>query len=263
MPGKVAVLVGNCDGFVGNRMLRWYSDEAAFLMEDGASPRQIDAAARAFGMAIGPLEMADVAGNDISWLIRKERGQLDPLKRDPAQRYSALGDRLCEKGRMGQKTGKGWYRYEAGIRTPKDDPEVAALIDECRLERQQLLAERQQRQGNGAAPEAGAVGPRQISEEEIVHRLFYPLINEGFRREGIAERPSDIDVVWAHGYSWPRWRGGPMFWADEMTPALLRRELERYGAANPDVAHWQPAPLLRRLADSEETLAGYYARREV
>ncbi|CAM9682298.1 unnamed protein product, partial [Hapterophycus canaliculatus] len=204
---KIGVLVGNCDGFVGNRMLKWYTAETEFLLEEGASPAEVDRAVKTFGMGMGPLEMSDVAGNDISYLIKRERGLLDPAKRDPTERYCSLGDKLAEMKRFGQKTGKGWYDYEKGSRKPVHSPEVAALIEAHRRETGRR--------------------PRKISSEEIVERCFYALINEGFRclEEGIAEHPGDIDVVWAYGYAWPGWRGGPMFWADEIGARTLVRQM--------------------------------------
>ncbi|CAM9646104.1 unnamed protein product [Sphacelaria rigidula] len=239
---KIGVLVGNCDGFVGNRMLKWYTDETMFLLEEGASPIEVDRAVKTFGMGMGPLEMSDVAGNDISYLIRKERGLLDPANRDPNERYSSLGDKLYAVGRYGQKTGKGWYDYEKGNRKPLVSPEVAVIIDQHRKEIGRTR--------------------RAISAEEIVTRCFFPLINEGFRclEEDIAQHPADIDVVWAHGYSWPRWRGGPMFWADEVGAATLVREMARYQAQMPDVSHWQPSALLLNLAERGDTVSNYYAK---
>eukprot|EP00752_Nemacystus_decipiens_P001823 g1761.t1 len=242
---KIGVLVGNCDGFVGNRMLKWYTAETEFLLEEGASPAEVDRAVKTFGMGMGPLEMSDVAGNDISYLIKKERGLLDPAKRDRNERYCSLGDKLVEMGRYGQKTGKGWYNYEKGSRKPLHSPEVAALIDAHRTETGRR--------------------PRKISAEEIVERCFYALINEGFRclEERIAEHPDDIDVVWAYGYAWPGWRGGPMFWADEIGARTLVRQMAKYQELLPDVSHWQPSPLLLRLAETGDTVSGYYAKKAV
>ncbi|KAG5192107.1 enoyl-coenzyme A hydratase/3-hydroxyacyl coenzyme A dehydrogenase [Tribonema minus] len=239
--GKVGVLVGNCDGFVGNRMLKGYQDEVLFMLEEGATPRQIDTVMRDFGMLLGPLETSDLAGNDISWLIRKARGLTDPARRDPGARYCALGDALCEAGRFGQKVGRGWYRYDAGDsrskgKAPQDDPEVAALIDA-------------HRRAHGVAM------PRAIVADEIAERCLLPMLNEAFLilGEGIADRPGDIDVVWVYGYAWPVWKGGPMFWADELGLDVVLAKLRAYGARHPDVAHWRPAPLLEELVARGET----------
>src|SRR5690606_3108027 len=190
--GKVPVLVGVCDGFVGNRMVSHYTREAYFLLEEGATPAQIDGALRRFGMAMGPLQMQDMAGLDISWAARKRQAPTRPAH----LRYSKVADRICEMGRYGQKTGAGFYRYEAGSREPIPDPEIDALIAQC-------------------AAEAGIVR-REISDEEIVARTIYALVNEAARivQDGIAQRPSDIDVVYVAGYGFPMFRGGPMFYAD-------------------------------------------------
>jgi 3-hydroxyacyl-CoA dehydrogenase len=246
MRGKVGVVVGNCDGFVGNRMLNPYQAETGYLLEEGASPRQIDAAVKKFGFSIGPFEMADIAGIDIMWLIRKERGLLDPSKRDPAVRFSDLGDKLYEMGRYGQKAGKGWYRYQKGDRTPLDDPEVLALLEKHRA--------------------ANGITPREISEDEILDRCFLPLINEGFKilQEGISDKPGDVDVIWANGYAWPRWRGGPMFYADEMGLSFVRDQLLKYGSIHTNVPHWQPADLLTRLvAAGHNSVSQYYSTRNI
>ena len=219
---KIAVCAGNCDGFIGNRMLAGYGREAAFLLEEGASPEQVDRALVAFGMPMGPFQMADMAGLDVGWRIRKQRG------RPEGMRYSVVADRLCERGRFGQKTGAGWYRYETGSRAPIPDPAVHEVIET-------------------AAREAGVVR-RDVSDDEIVERCIVPLVNEGARilEEGIAIRASDIDVVWVYGYGFPSWRGGPMFWADQQGLAHIHARIvalhEAHGA-------WlAPAPLLAKLA---------------
>ncbi|QET06339.1 3-hydroxyacyl-CoA dehydrogenase [Cupriavidus pauculus] len=221
--GKVPVLVGVCEGFVGNRMLTPYWREAGFLLEEGASPEQVDRALTGFGMAMGPLAMADLAGMDINWATRK---RLAPTR--PAHlRYSKVADRICELGRFGQKTQGGYYRYEPGSRTPIPDPLVDALIADC-------------------AREAG-IARRAISDEEIVERSMLALINEGamILDEGIARRASDIDVVYVHGYGFPAWRGGPMFHAETLG---LAHVLDRICALHArHGAHWAPAPLLERL----------------
>jgi len=225
--GKIPVLVGVCEGFVGNRMLTGYWREAGFLLEEGATPRQIDDAMMAFGMAMGPLTMADLAGLDINWATRK---RLAPTR--PAHlRYSKVADRICEQGRFGQKTGAGYYRYEKGRREPLHDPVVDQIIEAC-------------------AVEAG-ITRRAISDEEIVSRCVLALVNEGARiiDEGIVQRASDVDVVYVHGYGFPAARGGPMFYAQSMgldsTLARIEALREQHGE------HWTPAPLLvRRVAES-------------
>ncbi|HEX6157301.1 MAG TPA: 3-hydroxyacyl-CoA dehydrogenase NAD-binding domain-containing protein, partial [Burkholderiales bacterium] len=192
---KVPVVSGVCDGFIGNRMLEKYGQQSLFLLDEGATPQQVDAAMGKFGMAMGPFTMYDMAGNDIGWEIRKRRYQ-----ERPDFVYSKIADRICEQGRFGQKTGKGFYRYEAGggasARKPIPDPEVDRILDAYRSELK--------------------VSPRKISDEEIVERLVYALVNEGAHilEEGIALRASDIDMVYLTGYGFPPYRGGPMFYAD-------------------------------------------------
>ena len=221
--GKLAVVAGVCHGFIGNRMLEGYTREVRFLLEEGASPAEIDAALTEFGMAMGPCAVADLAGLDVSWRKRKADAHL----RDPAKRYSAVADRLCELGRFGQKTGAGYYRYERGSRAPVPDPEVDALIAEV-------------------AAESG-IERRTIAADEIVERCLYPLVNEGARilDEGIALRASDIDIVWISGYGFPRWRGGVMHWADEIGLDAVHATIARLDESGD---HWEPAPLLSRLA---------------
>ncbi len=222
--GKIGVVVGNCDGFVGNRMLAPYLREAEFMVEEGALPQDIDRALEAWGLAMGPFTMSDMAGLDVGWRIRQRQAATRP----PGERYPPLADRLCERGRFGLKTGAGWYRYEAGDRTPRPDPEVERLI----LDRSRELG----------------LERRPIGEEEIRERCLYALVNEGARilAEGIARRPGDIDVVYVYGYGFPAYRGGPMFWADEVgLPRVhdaVRRLHDRHGAL------WAPAPLLGELA---------------
>ncbi len=223
---KIPVLVGVCEGFVGNRMLTPYWREAGFLLEEGASPQQVDRALTGFGMAMGPLTMADLAGMDINWATRK---RLAPTR--PAHlRYSRVADRICEMGRFGQKTNGGYYRYEPGSRTPIPDPVIDELIAGC-------------------AREAGIVR-RAISDEEIVERCMLALINEGAHilEEGIAQRASDIDVVYVHGYGFPAWRGGPMFYAETLG---LDKVLARIHALRDEHgALWEPAPFLERIVSS-------------
>jgi 3-hydroxyacyl-CoA dehydrogenase len=185
--GKVPAVVGVCDGFVGNRMLSARSKQAEKFLFEGALPQQVDAVVTKFGMPMGPFAMGDLAGLDIGWRSRKDRG----IK-------SEIADALCEAGRFGQKTGKGYYKYEPGSRAPMPDPEVEKLIEEtcARL----------------------GLKRRAISDEEILERMVYPMINEGARilEEKIAARASDIDVIWRYGYGWPVYRGGPMFYADQV-----------------------------------------------
>jgi len=224
--GKTAVVAGVCDGFIGNRMLEQYVRQAMFLLEEGASPQQVDTALEGFGMAMGPFRMGDLAGNDIGWHIRQRR-YVDK----PHVTYSRIGDGLCERGRFGQKTGAGWYRYEPGARTALPDPEVDALIEQYRRDI--------------------GVAPRAIPGDEIVERCILALVNEGARllEEGIALRASDIDVVYLTGYGFPRYRGGPMFYADTLGLYNVVRAMRRIGAMpRADAAFWQPAPLLARLA---------------
>ncbi|WP_018912999.1 3-hydroxyacyl-CoA dehydrogenase NAD-binding domain-containing protein [Thiomonas sp. FB-6] len=224
--GKTAVVSGVCDGFIGNRMLEHYGRMAHFLVEEGASPQQVDRALEDWGMAMGPFRMSDLAGNDIGWAIRKRR-YVDK----PQVRYSRLADRLCELGRFGQKTGAGWYRYESGSREALPDPEVDALI-------------RQYRHDIG-------VRARAVSDREIVERCIYALVNEAARilEEGIAQRASDIDMVYLAGYGFPVWRGGPLLWADMQGSYMVARRMREF-AAQPggDAAFWEPAPWLAGLA---------------
>ncbi|MET0682879.1 MAG: 3-hydroxyacyl-CoA dehydrogenase NAD-binding domain-containing protein [Casimicrobiaceae bacterium] len=223
--GKIAVVSGVCDGFIGNRMVEQYLRQAMFLLEEGASPQQVDAALEGFGMAMGPFRMSDLAGNDVGWRIRRRR-----YVEKPHILYSRIADRLCETGRFGQKTGMGWYRYEPGRRDAIPDPAVDALIA-------------------GHRAEIG-VAPRDIDEVEIVGRCVLALVNEGARilEEGIALRASDIDVAYVAGYGFPRYRGGPMFYAGlQGLPEVMSR-MQRFAAVpRTDAAFWQPAPLLQRL----------------
>ncbi len=216
--GKVPVTVGVCYGFVGNRMLARRSGETERLLLEGALPQQVDAAVAAFGFPMGPFAMADMAGLDVGWRIRKGRGERNEIE-----------DALCEAGNYGQKTGKGYFRYDAGSRTPLPDPEV-----------EQMILETSSRLG---------INRRPIGEEEIVGRMIFPMINEGARiiEEGIAARPGDIDVIWVYGYGWPVWRGGPMYYADQLGLAHLRDRLTYYADRSGDET-LQPTALIRRLA---------------
>jgi 3-hydroxyacyl-CoA dehydrogenase len=225
---KVAVVSGVCDGFIGNRMLEQYIRQSLFLVDEGASPQQIDAAMYRFGMAMGPFTMYDMAGMDIGYAIRQRR-----YVEKPHLTYSRIADRVVELGRLGQKTAKGWYRYEAGSRTPLPDPEIDALIDAYRTEI--------------------GIAPRAISDEEIVQRCVYALVNEGARilEEGIALRASDLDVVYLTGYGFPIRTGGPMFYAQTVGLEDVVATMQRFGRnPNADAAFWQPAPLLLEAAKS-------------
>jgi 3-hydroxyacyl-CoA dehydrogenase len=223
---KVGVVSGVCDGFIGNRMLEQYIRQSLFLIDEGASPQQVDAALTKFGMAMGPFTMYDMAGMDIGYAIRQRR-----YVEKPHLTYSRIGDRVVELGRLGQKTGKGWYRYEADGRTPLPDPEIDALIERYR-------------------DEIG-IAPRSIGDEEIVQRCVYALVNEGARilEEGIALRASDIDVVYLAGYGFPVSRGGPMFHAQAVGLDKVVGAMKRFtGNQHADPAFWQPAPLLVEAA---------------
>jgi len=232
--GKTAVLADVCDGFIGNRMIEHYLRQAMFLVDEGASPAQVDGALERFGMAMGPFRMSDLAGLDVGWRIRQRR-----YVEKPHVMYSRIGDRLCEQGRFGQKTGAGWYRYEAGRRDALQDPAVDALIADYR----------------------GQVGvtPRHIRDEEIVDRCILALVNEGARvlDEGIAQRASDIDVVYLTGYGFPRYRGGPMFYADQLGLFNAERRMREFSALpGADATFWTTAPLLARLAAEGRTFNG-------
>ncbi|MDT4737314.1 3-hydroxyacyl-CoA dehydrogenase NAD-binding domain-containing protein [Bradyrhizobium sp. WYCCWR 12699] len=226
---KVPAVVGVCDGFVGNRMLAQRGKQSEKLLFEGALPQQVDAVVTKFGMPMGPFAMGDLAGLDIGWRSRKDRG----IK-------SEIADALCEAGRFGQKTGKGYYKYEAGSRAPMPDPEVEKLIDETllRLGRKKRI----------------------VSDEEILERMMYPMINEGAKilEEGIAARPSDIDVVWLYGYGWPIYRGGPMFWADSVGLKHIADRLAFYAKETNDPS-LEPAPLLKKLAAEGKTFASLAA----
>jgi 3-hydroxyacyl-CoA dehydrogenase len=223
---KTAVVSGVCDGFIGNRMIEQYLRQALFLLEEGASPGQVDRALEKFGMAMGPFRMSDLAGNDVGWYIRKRR-----YVEKPDVVYSRIADRLCELGRFGQKTGLGWYRYESGRRDALTDPAVDALIASYRTEH--------------------GMTPRKIADREIVDRCIYALVNEGARilEDGIALRASDIDVVYLTGYGFPLYRGGPMHYADTVGLFNVIRAMRRFAACGRgDPAIWQPAPQQARLA---------------
>lgn len=221
--GKVAVVSGVCDGFIGNRMVARYARRAGELLEQGALPEQVDQAVERFGMAMGPFRMADLAGNDIGWAIRKRR-----YAEDPSMPRFELADRLCEAGHFGQKTGAGWYDYAPGERKAKPSARTRDMLQTWWREK--------------------GVTPKRFSDSEIVERLIYALVNEGaaILEEGIAARASDVDAVYLHGYGFPAWRGGPMFYADTVGVYNVRRVLREFAAAD---ASWKPASLIDRLAD--------------
>ena len=221
---KLPVVSGVCDGFIGNRMLEKYVQQSLFLLDEGATPAQIDGALQRWGMAMGPFTMYDMAGNDIGWEIRKRRA-----KERPDMVYSRFADRICEKGWFGQKTGRGWYRYEKGSRKPMPDAEVEKLLDEYRKEI--------------------GVKPRKIPDDEIVERSIFALANEGARilEEGIALRASDVDMVYLTGYGFPPYRGGPMFYADQVGLDKVLASIRKFQAGYQG-SQWQPAPLLVKLA---------------
>jgi 3-hydroxyacyl-CoA dehydrogenase len=231
---KTAVVSGVCDGFIGNRMLEPYLRQALFLIEEGALPPQVDRALEGWGMAMGPFRMSDLAGNDIGWLIRKRR-----YAERPDIQPSLLADRICEKGRFGQKAGAGWYRYEPGRRDALPDPAVDELIETYRREK--------------------GIASRPIADDEIVDRCVFALVNEGAHilDEGIAQRASDIDVVYLAGYGFPPFRGGPMFYADTVGLASVVRRMRSFAEiGRGDPLFWSPAPLLARLAAEGGTFNG-------
>jgi len=227
---KTGVVSGVCDGFIGNRMLEEYLRQAYFLVEEGASPQQVDKALQNWGLAMGPFAMMDMAGQDIGWHVRKRRRAEDPER----QIYPAWIDRICELGRFGQKTGKGVYKYEAGSRAPVPDPEIEQLIASY-------------------SKEIG-VQRRSVGDPEIVERCMYALVNEGAKilEEGIALRASDIDVVYLTGYGFPLYRGGPMFYADTVGLRNVLAAMAKYGQGR-NGQYWKPAALLVRLASEGKT----------
>jgi 3-hydroxyacyl-CoA dehydrogenase len=234
--GKVGVLVGNCLGFVGNRMFGPYRREAQFLVEEGAPIEAVDQALFDFGMAMGPLATGDLAGLDVGWRIRQEHRHLQP----PDVRQPFVEDRLCELGRFGQKTGSGWYKYDEQRRATAD-PEVAALMREW-------------------STQAG-IPQRDISAEEIVDRCIYALVNEGARilEQGYALRATDIDIIYLCGYGFPAYRGGPMWYADRVgLDKVYDRVCEFHGQFG---RHWEPAPLLKQLAAQKKTFSDFQSGR--
>ena len=228
---KTAVVSGVCDGFIGNRMIEQYARQAGLLLDEGCTPAQVDKAMEKFGMAMGPFRMGDLAGNDIGWAIRKRRAvELAHVK------YSRTADLLCEKGRFGQKTGAGWYDYQAGKREAIPNAEVIKMIEDYRA--------------------AQGITPRKVSDQEIVQRLVFALVNEAAHilEEGIANKASDIDIVYIFGYGFPIYRGGPMLYADEVGLFNVVQAMHRF-AQNPldDANFWKPAPLLARLVAEGKT----------
>ena len=228
---KTAVVSGVCDGFIGNRMIEQYGRQGGFLLDEGCTPEQVDKAIEKFGFAMGPFRMGDLAGNDIGWAIRKRR-----YTEKPDMKYSKTADLLCEKGRFGQKTGAGWYDYVAGKRDAIPNAEVVKMIEDHR--------------------KSLGITPRKVSDEEIVQRLVYSLVNEAAHilEEGIASKASDIDMVYLMGYGFPIYRGGPMNYADEVGLFNVVQAMNRF-AQNPldDAKFWKPAPLLAKLAAESKT----------
>ncbi len=220
---KVPVRAGVCDGFIGNRILAVYRTAADHMLEDGASPYDIDRMVKAFGFPMGPYEMSDLAGGDIGWATRKRRA----ATRDPKARYVQIADRLCERGWFGQKTGRGWYVYEAGSRQGQEDPEVLAIVE----------AERQR----------AGITPRAFSTDELERRYLAAMVNEAAKvvAEGIALRPLDVDVTLLYGYGFPRHKGGPLHHADQLGLARILADIRTFAEADP--LFWRPAPLLEQL----------------
>ena len=220
---KVPVRAGVCDGFIGNRILAVYKQAADYIMEDGASPYEIDEAVRGFGYPMGPFQVTDLAGGDIGWATRKRRA----ATRDPKARYVEVADRICENGWFGQKTGRGFYLYPQGARVGQPDPEVLAIVD----------AERAKK----------GVTPRKFTPEEILRRYMAAMVNEGAKvvEEGIALRPLDVDVTFISGYGFPRYRGGPMKWADMQGLDKVLADIKEFEQEDP--LFWKPAALLEKL----------------
>ncbi len=228
---KTAVVSGVCDGFIGNRMIEQYGRQAGFLLDEGCTPAQVDKAIEKFGFAMGPFRMSDLAGNDISWAIRKRK-----YSEMPDMKYSKTADLLCDQGRFGQKTGAGWYDYVLGKRDAIPNADVVAMV----------VANRQSQ----------GITPRQISDGEIVQRLVFSLVNEAAHilEEGIAAKAGDIDIAYVFGYGFPAHRGGPMLYADQVGLFNVMQSMKRF-AQNPldDAQFWQPAPLLARLVAEGKT----------
>lgn len=228
---KIPVFSGVCDGFIGNRIFKRYRQQAEYLVEEGAAPKDVDRVMREFGFAMGPFEVSDLAGLDIGWANRRREDEA----RDPHERYVDIADHLYQLGRLGQKTGAGWYRYESGDRTPISDP----VVDE-------LIAER---------ADSNGIKQRTIYDKEISDRLILSMINEGVKvlEEGIALRPQDVDLVFLHGYGFPKFRGGPMFYAEQLGWDRILKAVEDF--AKNDPYFWSPAPLLAECVDAGKPMA--------
>lgn len=235
---KVGVVVGNCFGFVGNRMMFPYVEQAVFLLEEGSRPEAVDGVLEEFGFKIGPFRMSDLAGLDVGWRSRQGRGLTGPslavgtpARQRRGQRYSPLPDLLCEHGRFGQKTARGWYQYErAGGRTATPDPWLHNFLSQYR--------------------DTHGIQTRYIDQEEILERCLFSLINEGFAilAEGIASGPEHLDVIYINGYGWPKHRGGPMFYASTVGLPRVLAKLQKYSEAHPDVPGLRPSAFLKKLA---------------
>ena len=230
---KVGAMVGVCDGFVGNRMLYYYRTQAEFLLEEGALPHQVDKVIYDFGFPMGPFAMGDLAGLDVGYQVRQHRRKTKPSN----DRYSFISDRIVEMGRHGQKNSKGWYLYNEGSRKPEPDPEIEQLI-------------------LGISKELG-IERKEISDQEILERCMYPLINEGAKilGEGIAIRPSDVDLIWVYGYGFPIGKGGPMFFADQVGLSEVYEVMKKLCDEHGDML--RPAPLLEELANSGKSFADF------
>lgn len=234
---KTPVLSRVCDGFIGNRMINYYFEQSLLLIEEGALPEQVDRALEAWGMAMGPFRMSDMSGNDIGWAIRKRQ-----YTESPNRHRAIIADRLCEQGRFGQKTGKGWYRYQTGARAGMPDADVKALIETYRAE--------------------AGITPRKISDDEIMRRCIFALANEGARllEEGIAQRASDVDVVYLTGYGFPTHRGGPLHYLEEFGLNDAIRYMKGFAhRGGPDAQFWAPAPLLTKAAQNGTSIAATLA----
>ncbi|XP_021065726.1 peroxisomal bifunctional enzyme isoform X1 [Mus pahari] len=235
--GKIAVVVGNCYGFVGNRMLAPYYNQGYFLLEEGSKPEDVDGILEEFGFRMGPFRVSDLSGLDVGWKVRKGQGLTGPslppgtpIRKRGNTRYSPIADMLCEAGRLGQKTGKGWYQYDKPMgRIHKPDPWLSELLAQYR--------------------ETHHIKQRSISKEEILERCLYSLINEAFRilEEGMAASPEHIDVIYLHGYGWPRHMGGPMHYAASVGLPTVLEKLQKYYRQNPDIPQLEPSDYLRRL----------------
>ncbi|KAM4887214.1 peroxisomal bifunctional enzyme-like isoform 2-T2 [Thomomys bottae] len=235
---KIGVVVGNCHGFVGNRMLVPYYNQTYFLLEEGSKPEDIDGVLEGFGFKMGPFRVSDLAGLDVGWKIRKGQGLTGaalppgtPARKRGNARYCPIADMLCESGRFGQKTGKGWYVYDKPLgRSHKPDPWLSKFLSQYR--------------------ETYQIEPRVIRQDEILERCVYALINEAFRilGEGMAASPEHIDVIYLHGYGWPRHQGGPMFYASTVGLPTVLEKLQKYHRQNPDIPQLEPSDYLRKLA---------------